>query len=497
MLPNIVILGTVLKKRLLGQAENSIHSNPLTTSFHPSILQATVERDRLSRIALAALVGTSLSLSGSNANDVGRKAPEAITAEASSAETQTPVFSPTPEVVGKSEVWERLVAPFAREALERRKVRELTDPEWSKRVDPKLNEGRVNLLLYGYGETYEPPLTQKALIGSQTIISFDTKTKKVDIISFTHDIRAPEIERYLREQGRRDAPVKIWRAYHDGGLPLMRQVLENASGLSIDFQVAVEDSIIADFINQVFREIEVEVPRAFKTEGFWYKGELFEGGSFEPGKEKMDGKRVLQFIKTVPLAQPEFGRDDYGQLQEHNYRKRLVFEAMIGSLKEKIDEPLFFMKLMGFLVKDKGEMLNFDFDPKRLLIRNLVDFLRAGAIIQEGGEELLPKFGEGVYVVDKRHGDGGVRWVKSEGVRNSHIQKEIGDGFYGKATKSGDPYAMAIPIGGDPYAEDLAEGYWFSVRDLVRESLLGSKPSSFCRSCLPISDSTLARMLGL
>ena len=81
---------------------------------------------------------------------------------------------------------------FAKEAERRRAELAKTDPDHSRRIDKALNDGRVNFLLFGYGETHEPPATEKAIIGSQTIISYDTHTRKADIISLTHDIRAPE-----------------------------------------------------------------------------------------------------------------------------------------------------------------------------------------------------------------------------------------------------------------------------------------------------------------
>ena len=90
-------------------------------------------------------------------------------------------------------LFDALMAPLASEAQRRRVEMARNDPEFIKRIDGALNEGRVNFLLFGYGETHEPPFTENALIGSHTIISYDTRTRTADIVSFTHDIRAPEI----------------------------------------------------------------------------------------------------------------------------------------------------------------------------------------------------------------------------------------------------------------------------------------------------------------
>ena len=65
-------------------------------------------------------------------------------------------------------LFDTLLTPFVNEAKKRRADLVKSDPDYLKRVDPVLNEGRVNFLLFGYGESHEPPVTEKAIIGDRT-----------------------------------------------------------------------------------------------------------------------------------------------------------------------------------------------------------------------------------------------------------------------------------------------------------------------------------------
>src|SRR5207247_6818882 len=128
--------------------------------------------------------------------------------------------------------FERGFRPFLLEANRHRKANAAEDPAYWSRLDPKLNATRLNFLLFGYGETHEPPLTERAFIGSLTIFSYDYTTRQIDLVSLTHDIRAPEIERYLYDQTHQPiGPIKIDRAYNTGGVDLMPRNTEYATGL--------------------------------------------------------------------------------------------------------------------------------------------------------------------------------------------------------------------------------------------------------------------------
>lgn len=381
---------------------------------------------------------------------------------------ETPTVNPAPEIIERSEVFDKLLTPFINEIKRRREKRAGEDSEYSKRIDEELNEGRVNFLLYGYGETHEPPLTEKAIIGSQTIISIERNSQKVDMVSLTHDIRAPEIERYQEAQGQHNGlPIKIDKAYLVGGFDLQKQTLEDATGFSCDFQIAFKEIIIADLVDNIFGGIEVEVPVDFDVYPFYLEGKKFEGRHFSAGKQAMDGVTVIQFIKTVPKTIVDYKKQYYGKSLEHNARKHEVFKSLIAALETDVDSPVFWMRMLQFLSKKRNEgMIEYDFDIKSLLIRNIVPLASMGKFLirRTNSEQALPKINKAVYIVDIAHGDGGVSWVKAD--PNPITKLDLAKGLY-------PDLATEVPNNANPYG-DLVSEYWPSVRRRIKELLLGT-----------------------
>ncbi|MBI3912739.1 MAG: LCP family protein [Chloroflexi bacterium] len=364
-------------------------------------------------------------------------------------------------------LFETLLKPFADEAQKRRDERARLDPQYAKRVDRALNDGRINFLLYGYGETHEPPATERAIIGSHSVFSYDTRTRVVDVVSFTHDIRAPEIEQIVYKDGKGRRAIRMDQAYNVGGMALNRQMIEDATGLSLDFQIVFKDMAMARAVDNAFGGVEIDNPFQFDVHPFYLEGKKYPAGTFLAGKQKLNGTQVLQFIKTVPITQGYYGRD-----LEHNYRKHLIFTALLESLARQGGDAGFWLKGSGFIAGElmKGA-ISYDFDPVPFAInnaQNIVPELRRYATNRRAGMG-LPKINKTIYVVDPAHGDGGVQWVASNAYAGNVVaQKDIQEGVYPSLD-------YEIPIDGNPYG-DLVTDYWFSVRKLVRKSLLGETP---------------------
>ncbi|HEX7593756.1 MAG TPA: LCP family protein [Anaerolineae bacterium] len=358
-----------------------------------------------------------------------------------------------------------LVKPMMDEAQKRRTQRAKSDPNYFKRVDKELNDGRVNVLLFGYGETHEPPVTERAYIGSHTIISYNTRTQSADIISITHDTRAPEIERKLGISGKPGSATRIDQGYRVGGFELMRETLENATGLSMDFQISFDDVAIKDFVDDVFGGVEVNVPMAFDVHPFYLKGKKYPAGHFAQGRQKLNGLQVIQFIKTVPVAERA-----YDVSLEHNLRKHIVFEALLESLETKNATPLFWLNLGRFVSNEiQSGVIAYDFDHNAMIGdqigRVVIDLGKYVAQDRsKSGSPQIPRINKKKYIVDQAQGDGGVRWVDPN-VDDPFMRADIQAKVYAN-------FDMEVPYNANPYAEDLANGYWASVRSLVKNSLV-------------------------
>jgi len=353
---------------------------------------------------------------------------------------------------------------LVQDAQVRRDQRSDSDPSYTKRVDAELNEERINVLFYGYGESHEPPLNERVIIGSVTIASIDTRDTRLNdvaLVSLTHDIRAPEIERYLRKKGDYDGyPVKIDKAYPVGGFALMRKTLEDATGLAIDFQVAFADAVIARLVDEVIAPIEVEVPADFEANPFYIDGMKFPARRFSRGTQSMDGVTVIQYIKTVPSVE---GGGYYGRELEHNARKHLVFRALGSALEDRDGGPGLILAILRVLIEgERDGLLSFDFEAEELLIGHigLVPGMAQAALGNQ--RTTLPQISHAIYIVDSAHGDGGVQWVTAS--ESPMIKSELALGRY-------PDQAVEVPLNPNPYG-DLVTEYWGSVRSLVKKSLL-------------------------
>jgi hypothetical protein len=374
---------------------------------------------------------------------------------------------PPSTLTENNSVFDALMVPFVNEARKRRADLAQKDPDYFKRVDRELNEGRINFLLFGYGETHEPPITEKAIIGSQTILSYDLRTHRIDVVSFTHDIRAPEIERELARRGIKSAPVRIDQAYNVGGFKLMRQVIEDATGLAIDFQITFRDSVLQGLVDSVFQGVPVDVPETFDVHPFYLDGKKYDTGHFDQGVQKMSGRQVIQFIKTVPVAEGM-----YDKTLEHNARKSLVFEAILNHLAKNYSDRGLWLRGSAFVA---GELVSgaivYDFDPLPLIVNNVSATTASLSRTNATGESVLPKINRSKYIVDAAQGDGGVQWVTANAAHNPITKRDIDSGLY-------QTLDMEVPITANPYG-DLPTEYWTSVRTLVKISLTTPAESAY------------------
>ena len=412
-------------------------------------------------IVVATVVATAQAPAPEENLPLAPPADDATPASVSDAADVAATPRPTPTnfaVVGDSQ-FERVLHPLLLEAKRHRQANAASDPTYWTRLDRRLNSTRLNFLLFGYGETHEPPLTERAFIGSLTIFSYDYATRQIDLVSLTHDIRAPEAERYIHEQGQaRVGPIKIDRAYSVGGFDLMRRTIEDATGLAIDFQLAFREAAIQGATDSVFGGLDVNVPLAFKVNAFYLDGQKYPAGEFQKGMQRLNGIQVIQFIKTVPVEQ------HYDPSLEHNARKHLVFKSIMNTLKEHTSDVAFLGRAALFF---SGQVANdsiaYDFDLRTLVVDNLrnmmTDIGRPGATDSE-----MPGVDRTMYVVDPASGDGGVQWVQANAHDNPITKQDVAFHVYGEL-------AMEVPYHGDPYATDLPSGYWLDVRKLIASRL--------------------------
>jgi hypothetical protein len=165
---------------------------------------------------------------------------------------------------------------------EDRAARKAADPEYSKRINEQLTQNRVNFLVFGYGEEHGE--TYADFGGSISIVSYDLITGKKTSISLSRDIRTPELETIItRANGEKQSqgPVTLREAFKRKGFEGMREIAEKATGLSVDYQIVMKDTVLQDYLTQISGPIEIEIDKNF-LKNTLFVGELSLEGEVLP-----------------------------------------------------------------------------------------------------------------------------------------------------------------------------------------------------------------------
>lgn len=336
--------------------------------------------------------------------------------------------------------------PLQRLALDRRTQREKSDALWSARVDPELNQDRINFVIYISGDSYEPSPTQNQVTqtGSYTIVSINPRNGQYAKITLSRDFDSPEVARQKTGDASTINPsTRIGEAFGVGGFDFARLVIEDATGLSADFALNVPDTFISKLIDTL-GGVDVEVPLDIALYEFYVDGQQFAARDFPAGRWHLDGTTALGYAKAMPQG-------EYSQDTERVLRSQAVMDAVLAQLHQESSSTgaiLLIPKLLDFISKEKNlAAIETDFDPKYISSVSLDHVKRnlLPALWKHGFDLGIPKPGQGLYVAPEYQGGGG-----------------------GWRIPPGD---MVIPIDGDP-SGDLVKDYWKSTREFIRGKLI-------------------------
>jgi hypothetical protein len=362
-------------------------------------------------------------------------------------------------------MFDEFIRPLAEVAAARRAQRAGQDPQFEHRVDQVLNARRINVALLGYGEEHEQTYTDMGV--SVTIVSLNLDTWDMASISLSRDIRAPELEDQSAHAPPR-WPVTLRAGYKARGFDGMRDILEDATGLAIDFQMVMKDVFLRNYLNDVGGPVELVVPKDFHTNAYRLDGVDHPQDFIRMGRQTLSTDQAMTFVLGEEV-------DPQLKVDERSYRKDLLLKTLSCQARQRMAarDAGFALNLVRFSVGElQNRDLSVDFDFQ-LLTGGLGGLARA--FIGSGGDvdASFPQLGSARELVihEAAFGDGGVRRVHQivrepdqDGIADHPLVKEeIQMGSLA-------PY-MLIPTGGNPYAADLVGDYWTSVRDLVKVTL--------------------------
>jgi hypothetical protein len=368
-----------------------------------------------------------------------------------------------------------LIKPVVVEAEKRRaqRIHEAQinkDKDYLRRVDWELNSHYVNVVVFSCGEIYEPPIatTPGIMIATPTIFSINRKTGKIASVTISHDLRVPEMEKIKGIFGKKNSAQKLDSVVMDskfGGFEMSRLVLENATGLSADFQVIVKDIAIQKLIDFVFDGLDLKIPFSATLAEYYLYGKLHQPRKFHQGQVRLNGTEAVGFIKAIPKTEQEGSY--YGWELENSQRQFLVIEALRETLFQKLslsNRNFYRAKLAAYLLDETmiNRDIKFDFDAMTLGLGLLDEIIK-------GSELVMPTIGRSAYVVDPSCAKEPtpIHWVDPNHLTRSGEEQVAEDYRNGIFPNLG----FEVPYGGNPHG-DLIDNYYRNIRVWVRNLLI-------------------------
>ncbi len=337
----------------------------------------------------------------------------------------------------KREILREMILPrIISEVRQIRDKRVKEDPDYLKRIDKELNESRINGVLLGIGK-------EGTMTDSMMVFSYHLPTNTVFFLSLPRDLQSPEVWR----EGKNEAWSRINFAHQLGGINLVKEVLENATGLSIDLASVSRFDVLEDMIDKTVGYVEVDVESTIDDKKYPTK----EGAGIDPfylakGRQKLNGATALKYSRS----RTHQGGSDYvraGRQQEVlvAFFKRLVEESQ----KNPFNKGRLALALRDIvLAKIKQGRLNPDFDLEGMLSPALEE------IVKMTGEGILQQFSGGWEL--------GTPEMAGLVINNRNFV--VGAGIEG--------VAITKIRGGNPGSSNPRENYWKPIREEVRRQLL-------------------------
>ncbi len=160
------------------------------------------------------------------------------------------------------------------------------------------SQGRVNIMLLGVGD---PGHAGESLSDTNLLISIDTKSKAVAIISIPRDTRV-----WIPGYG----SGKINLAHAKGGIPTARETIETNLGVPVHYYVKANFSGLRQVVDAV-GGIDVNNPTALADLEYPCASNQYKrcGFKLSAGKHHLDGATALQYVRCRKgTCGDDFGR---------------------------------------------------------------------------------------------------------------------------------------------------------------------------------------------
>src|SRR5207237_8939421 len=91
-------------------------------------------------------------------------------------------------------------------------------------------------------------------------------------------------------------PVTLRAGYKSLGFGGMREILEDATGLAIDFQLVMKDVFLRNYLNDVGGPVELVVPKDFHTNVYRLDGTDHAEDFIPAGRQTLSTDQAMTFV---------------------------------------------------------------------------------------------------------------------------------------------------------------------------------------------------------
>lgn len=340
-------------------------------------------------------------------------------------------------------------------------------------------------MLWGSGISHEPPY-DKLQIASPLIVSVDLKSNKIDLVSITHDVWVPLIDRVLGTFGQPNSANRLDQAILNkeagakfgGQFLLSQRVIEDATGLAVNFQVRLDDQVIKKFVDQVAGgSLVVNVPINMPLDSYYMRDGIHhsQGWIVPQGQTRLNSDDVVGFIKSVPTVAPgqkdANGRLLYDPRMEHSNRRTAIATGSLNYVQGHLFDPGFHFRLTSFIKGLNADEFSTNFDIQSLIFGSLATMVTNSSSLKNTNLG-LPSIGHTPYAVDPcctTDPD-----PMSEPLRWADVAILNGNGSVQKARDLNHVFAPGlsyeVPLDADPFNPDNL-AYFRTVRNWVKKNL--------------------------
>jgi len=200
-----------------------------------------------------------------------------------------------PEQVHKEEEYSAFLARIQEKVNKKRQVRAENDSDYLRRINPELNQNRVNILFLGLDRRAEEERDLSSnswRADAPIIVSVNTESGQVDLLRIPRDLHSPEVDDLTSKH--KDYPFRINAVTVFGDLEDARRIFENATGLSQDFCFSLDFNAFKEVVN-ILGGVTVDVDPSF-VENYAQEIEDWLNNDLKPGRQRLSGGSAFGYI---------------------------------------------------------------------------------------------------------------------------------------------------------------------------------------------------------